>query len=433
MKFIPVIGNISGKNRFYREIIELTKAVLHSLINGFSGKSFGFDTMHNHAQNIKQFYQSMIVPNQSELYIDSGGYSFIKGDISMSQISKMIDCYHDFLLHETDYDYIFSLDLPLSLMEDAFNAKDNVYRYNKMSLEQSVDILKNNSSIQDKFYFVWHFKMKGQYEIWDKLYNELNLKDVIRHRAIGGMVGLHQMANIKFGPFIAMSFRCFNDYFVAQRYDQDFRLHLLGIYTEYDRLIINIIEKLFQRYLDTLNIERKAIITHDSANPDISAMNSGGNKEVFSFDNSQPIKYPGFKAVPDDILKQIYFIDENFDILLECREDFINGRKLQDISSLSPLYAYSYLEFSKYIDHIVDKLQLVDIIMDSQGAIKFNRNLDAKTVNLSPDIFTKPFIKVLRENMDIVFQFHYDYFSRNQSLDPLIHAFTDMIDFGELS
>ena len=163
-----------------------------------------------------------------------------------------------------NYSYLFSLDIPSSIKYLELNKVDVIYEFNKRALLKLRGLIEIHPELKDKIYFVWHFKIAAQYQIWSRLYKELGLAEFISNRAIGGMVGLHGKTKTNFSPFTAISYRCLLDYLEAENFKNDFRLHFLGMYIGYDRFQIALLEKLFSRYLqDSANVK----MSYDSINP----------------------------------------------------------------------------------------------------------------------------------------------------------------------
>ena len=162
-----------------------------------------------------------------------------------------------------NYSYLFSLDIPSSIKYLELNKVDVIYEFNKRALLKLRGLIEIHPELKDKIYFVWHFKIAAQYQIWSRLYKELGLAEFISNRAIGGMVGLHGKTKTNFSPFTAISYRCLLDYLEAENFKNDFRLHFLGMYIGYDRFQIALLEKLFSRYLqDSANVK----MSYDSIN-----------------------------------------------------------------------------------------------------------------------------------------------------------------------
>lgn len=188
-------------------ITRQTQFALYSLFNGLKQKDFGLHTLEGVTCDIREFAGRFVAPAGGKIVTDSGGYSFIKGDIAPSKLLMLIDCYTVYIESEIDkYDYVFSLDIPFSLKYESFNTSDNIFNANKKSIIETRILLEKYEELRDKFYFVWHFKMSEQFTIWKHLYKTLEMDKFVRNHAIGGMVGIKKATHIQFTPFTGMSF-----------------------------------------------------------------------------------------------------------------------------------------------------------------------------------------------------------------------------------
>ena len=199
-------------------------------------------------------------------YIDSGGYSIINGSVPFRGIEEFIGFYLDFLENEVDlYDYIFSLDIPWGFNDDRLQNKQIIYALNYRVLHQSLQIIKKNPIIRNKFLFIYHFKMPGQLEIWNKLYEELELAKHITHRAIGGLVGVKgKNRRIDFTVFISMIFRVFWDYYQAGDFIAELKIHLLGVYLPKERFAIAVCEKILNRFAKKQGLSTNITLTYSA-------------------------------------------------------------------------------------------------------------------------------------------------------------------------
>ena len=181
-----------------------------SLIGGLRQQHSGPDTLLDQVYEIQQYRDRYVEPCNGKLYVDSGGYSIISGEVKPQNILKTIKIYHLYLKHYPgDFDNIFTLDIPVVLNDPALNTKANLYRLNYESLSDTLRLLQRSRQLQEKVIFVWQFKIPGQYEIWKAIYKELKLNNYIQNRAIGGLVGLHNALRnsgrkIDFSPVIAL-------------------------------------------------------------------------------------------------------------------------------------------------------------------------------------------------------------------------------------
>ena len=61
---------------------------LISLIGGLKQKDFGFETILAVAMDIKDFHDRFVRPISGTLYVDSSGYSIIKGDVTPENVIR---------------------------------------------------------------------------------------------------------------------------------------------------------------------------------------------------------------------------------------------------------------------------------------------------------------------------------------------------------
>ena len=261
MKLIPVVTR-SPINESYTEyiqaIVKQSRSCLFSLIDAYQQKDFGLDTCMRTRSYIRYLRKKILDPFDAQFYWDSGGFSFIKGQIHRLDIVKMLECYIDIITKEEKLvDFFFSLDLPKSFKYKTFNTYHNLYHYNRISLLKTFKMIEKQPQLTNKLFYIWQFRNRRIYEVWKHLHRDFTKSGhskYIKCRAIGGMVGIKGMTGINFSPFIALAYRCFQDYLTAENYDQDFRLHLLGVNTKPDRFLIAFMEKLFSRYLHSQGI-----------------------------------------------------------------------------------------------------------------------------------------------------------------------------------
>ena len=187
MRYVYV-ADAAANNELCNVISKIVPDSLYSLIGGLRQSEFGLDTLYDVAYAIKEFRSKFVLPGKGSQFIDSGGYSIIKGDVSPAGIRRFIQCYNLYLENQMDnYERIFSLDIPCSLRYSSLNNIQTIHDCNFESLLQTRNLLSTYDNLRDKLYFVWHFKMKSQYKIWNDLYSGLELWKYIKHRAIGGM------------------------------------------------------------------------------------------------------------------------------------------------------------------------------------------------------------------------------------------------------
>jgi len=424
---------------FSKHSIKYSKNFLISIIDGLNQKNFGIDTLQCTINDIIFYKNKYInIPNY-KLFVDSGGYSIIVGDVKPNDISKFIDCYIYYLETQMNiYDYIFSLDIPIFLEYPTYNTKENIFKLNNLSLSKSIDILNKYPQLKDKFFFVYHFKVRGQYDIWNKLYDDLELKKYIKCWSIGGMVGLRgilrncpESEDMNFSPFTAIAFKCLFDYIHTSN-PTTFRLHMLGVYIKYDRFQIIILEKLFKQYIQHDNV----LLTYDSINYFRTAELKVKSLEIFCRYNDDIVKFNNLTEVPDNVLKFVY--EDCYSNLIEELERLKSSKNLLNIDAFVPLNVFSNLQIDSFFEMIIDKYEIINLFYSSNYS-EFSRKIHIILLNLNHKyqfLFTSKLIKCIEENLRITYIFHI-WWKNNRSkqkLDKLINDFVNKINFpGSLS
>lgn len=410
-----------------------TRNCLYSLIEGLRQENFGLHTIEIVAEKIRQYRANFLQPVGGNIFTDSGGYSIIKGDVHPQDVRRFIKCYNAYVEHDLNlYEYVFSLDIPFSKRYPSMNKKDLIYRYNKESLEDAKRMLETHPNLKDKFYFVWHFKMLSQYEIWKRLYTEVDLWDVVRNRAIGGMVGMREVTGKSFSPFTAMAFKCFNDYMSMEEVSAPFRLHFLGMYIQYDRLHIALLEQLFQNYIGT---EENVDMSYDSINYS-HTVRMNKNQPALDFVDGELHVYDTMTAVPESYLKQVYSDQDTLEFILQELARKKDGVHLQDINSFIPFNIHSNICLDRFFEHVVKEYGLVDIIKTASSPTIVERRIHSVLNSLSsryPRIFTKRMLKSVLENALFTYEFH-RWFVGGRSperLEAMITTFIKMVGFPE--
>lgn len=340
MKYVYVAGGNSMDIDMEHAITKQTGFALYSLIHGLKQKKFGLHTIEGVAYDIRQFIAMFIQPVGGMLVADSGGYSFIKGDIPPWLLDMLIDCYCVYLESEWKYfDYIFSLDIPFSLKYSNFNTVVNVYNANKKSLVALREILEKTPELREKLYFVWHFKMPEQFAIWKHLYKELELHRFVRNHAIGGMVGIKKAARIKFTPFTSMGLYTLQAYLESQFVGEQFRLHFLGIYAPYDRFHIAFLQALFRKYLAGI---AEVEMSYDSINP-IHTVRMNAPLPLYHLAGDRIEVFPSLLDVSADMLRNVTANENHARKLLLEMDRRRKGLRLDNSAAFSPINVFSNL------------------------------------------------------------------------------------------
>lgn len=409
---VGMVGSIFEINN-----INITKNGLVSLIAAFDQENFGESTYNKTIRLLNEYRNDIIKPSNSTQWIDSGGYSIIVGKVEYYKVGKVIKYYHKYLNNEFEnYDKIFSLDIPFSIKHPELQNKINIKSENKLSIQKSIKAIKNNPLIRDKFYFIYHFKIKEQYEIWSELYNELDIKNYITHRAIGGLVGLKGSKHcpwINFTTFLHMTFKLLFDHVKSNNIVPVFKIHILGTYGRGERFCMTLLEKLFNNILEDYGT--KVEITYDSINYIRSSQLKYKDIPIYHLINDKLIKYDPIN-IPKDLLKLIFpdqFIETNIKhpVITKFKDHLyiklklnkfdhmvseihrcipVKNERLKNSSCFAPLNIFSNIEIDKLFDYVIDNHNIVDIVKKNQLS---NKDIESLLTNIKSsynysDIFT---------------------------------------------
>lgn len=193
MKYIVVLGAGPEEKR-KSHIFDYFNNYLISIGDPTTQKGWTLFSVTKHAEKIindsKEFKEN--------LYIDSGGYQIILGYVKFDEVSKdgrqdrikdFIDTYHYIL--EKNYENIhriFSLDV------NNFNMTlKQLYNYNVVSINNSIDLIKKYPVIADKQLFVLQTRNHRVFEIWKTLFKNLEIYKYYKLWAFGGLVGLKKI------------------------------------------------------------------------------------------------------------------------------------------------------------------------------------------------------------------------------------------------
>ena len=417
----------SSKVDYLPAIHKQTDCGLYEISNALTQKENDLEAIEKVSMHSSEYNNRYIRPIKGHWKIDSGGYKIITGSVPPGLIPLANQRYHFFQQENVnEYDEIFSLDI--SFIRDSeyayFNTVENIYNANKESLSKTIQALQNIPELIDKLYLVDHFKEINQYEIFCKLDVELDLKKYVRHRALGGMVGIKDLTDISFSPFIFASFRSLLDYMECDNPGDNFKFHYLGINGDYDRFTITYFDKLFQRYLGE-NI--KLSVTYDTIYYFASAMRMNNYIQTYSFINNQLVQYDSVAELPDDILKSVYpgSLYNSFINNIETKK---NTNSFADIVAFVPLNIYSEMSLDRFFEFVIDQYELVDLLFRFGSFDLFEYHLDlalAEMLNKYPRAFTKHNIKSIKKNLEYIFVGHKWYRDKRdeKELDRLSRLF----------
>jgi hypothetical protein len=421
--FIYTCAPNVGKNSeiYQKSIFHHTKTCLISLIHaGLSSSDFNINTLLSGLKTIQQFRKTYLTNNET-LFLDSGGYSIISGKVLQSRTSIFISCYIDACkILKDEVDYIFQLDIPVFLNEPKYNNRTTIYELNKKSLEETKNLIEEFPEIKDKFLAILQFKMKSQFDIWDSLYNELEIYNYHKYYAVGGLVSLYGICpHINFAPFIGPVYYWLYYYQLHSQFKYPFFIHILGTYHKFTRFIIILMNKLISKTLQEFN--QTSYITYDSVNYTLSALYKAKvGMEYYDFNNNE-LTVDAFNvkwshSLSDEKLKSIYVTDECLNSYLENMKRIKKNDKLTDVTFLVPLNISSQLNLDAYFDYFIDHHKLVDIIHDFKkpptiaNIDQLNRRLTYFLTGLTyHDTLTINLVKQITNSIGMLYSFHYNF------------------------
>ena len=407
MEFVHVASKPPTSGIDYNHaIMAQNNLCLYSIIEGMRRQDFNTHTLNDTLHTIKKYAESYVRPSRGKVFVDSGGYSIIQGAVHPSAVPRFVQCYNAMLRFEPEaFDKIFSLDIPWSKVFREMNTRQKIMAFNDYALSTARDILLAEPEARERFSFVWHFKMPTQYAIWDNLYAKHGLNQIIRHRAIGGMVALRGITGIRFSPFIGMAYRCLLDYLDAGRFDQNFTLHLLGMYLPYDRFEMAVLDGLFARYLEG---EAQAFTTYDSINP-LQSTRVGTDIPLFQFNGTGLKVYPNLVDAPADVLTHVYHDPVLVGFVQEEIARRRAGENLKHASSFGPLNIYSHRQVNKFFEHLVAMHGLAEVFFQEWSLTKIKGHFTSVLGSLGqvyPTLFTPHLRDSIMRNVAITYQFH---------------------------
>ena len=385
---------------FRLQTVKLTSKTLLSLIDGIKQDSFGYDTVGKFVSDLAQYKSFIDKEADAKVFLDSGGYSIIKGDVAIGDINKVIDCYTQVLKTSPHaFDYVFSLDIPFSQNYAEFNTVSAVENANRRSLAETVAVLNSNPSLWKKFYFVWHFKMPSQYRIWSQLYSELELQKHTSNYAIGGLVSLRKSAKTPRSPFTVMAFRCLLDFAESNIENIPLRIHFLGINLQQDRLQIAILEKLFNRIQNTFAVH----CTYDSVSYAHNARNAPHRTQWVEYANDQ-LTHGDLDSAPTSLIQQAYSTDSLQSTFLKTVESIKNGNRMSDGNTLLPLSIASELHLDTYFEHVAE--EMVEILLTASTHNQLQKAATACIADMcsSSTIFSEKFAEEALDNVTLIYQ-----------------------------
>jgi hypothetical protein len=313
-----------------------------------------FDNFGDIAQKIQKLrdYSQMAQANSAELFIDSG-INNISGRVTPEFDESAEEYYLEFLANE-EYDYIFSPDLPLGLRLDQAALYDLGYK----TIHKTLEIVKKNPAIRDKFFLTQHLKSPGRKEVWEALDKELEISKHVTHRAITGLSkGSNRGA--EFTILGNTIFRLFNDHIESG--NDVFRIHLMGIDSPQERFTVAMMEKILNRYAKKNHHRSKTILTYDSAKYVQDGWHKTLTMSFWQYKDGKPSRYR-YDNIPDSTLQQIYGKSEY--LIKKAIENLKIGQSCSD--AFIPLSIYSQKNLDAFFMEVIDGFKILDTI-DTQG------------------------------------------------------------------
>lgn len=414
---------VYSKSEYLYDIFD---KVLLSLGKVFTGDNFDYTTLRRFSKKLDEVRS--LYPDNT-IYVDSGGYSIIVGDIPKHTISKLIDLYSYFISTYTDkFDRVFSLDIPLSLKLD-INYYDTLLSLNTTSQEKTINAIKKSKELKNKLYFVWQFKTRKLFDIWKTVYNELKLWKYYNYYAVGGLVGLKNFANIKFSGYVVpilYTVMLYKEHYSKTFLKKELIYHVLGQYAAVDQLVILVIEEFIKRKYNL-----KFHITYDSAAIHSEFINLK-DKALYFFD------YNGKNEC------SVYDFDEDLDIHPHIQNNLKSFKNV--IDNLCKNERMSDIDAARFIyglhivsrEYIFNKIRgnIADILLDNKLTLKgklnhietYLKQTRNKYKTLST-VITDQFINTVNNNFKILLHMSNKY--DVDTKDDMMYKFIDLIGLEE--
>lgn len=201
MKYIPVTG-LNPVGEVKDIILNHFNASLISMAEPTTSRGWSIHQVFKQMNKIFKNFDKTKDDRIKILMIDSGGFQILMNYISKNRLREYIDTYHILLKQfQSNIDYIFSLDVLNKNL-----SKEEIFEYNKYSIESSLKIFKKYPNLKDKQLFIVQSRFPETLEIWKKIIDDNNIFDIYSRYSFGGLVGLKKETNAKFNHFVPMLF-----------------------------------------------------------------------------------------------------------------------------------------------------------------------------------------------------------------------------------
>ena len=223
----------------YRSTFKYFNKYLITLGEPTSSPSWNTLSILRHAENIINHEK---VLGNTELMIDSGGYQYLIGKISIKDSLMYAECYHMVLeKYHNEIDKIFSLDI-----NNALFTAEEILEWNYKSTQMTIDSIKKYPVLKDKVLFVLQNRNRRVFEIWRKLFIEKRAWEHFDLYSIGGLVGLKKDTKVDFNHAVPATMWLLT---YAKKYNFEIKqMHWLGQSSKVVFIAMALLEKLYGIY-----------------------------------------------------------------------------------------------------------------------------------------------------------------------------------------
>jgi len=249
------------ENNFTREDVSdfLSKTCsgfLHSYGQTFAGKR-NYSKHSKTEARLLQNSRSTGLFNDSEFFVDSGGFQVSIGKLTRSEAVILLEMYYEFLERYYDlYDRAFILDIPPGPGCEIFHSFEDVYKWN---LDSYVTATNMSEQIKDKMVYIHHFRTPKLWEIFMRLLRDYDMFPNFKYHGAGGMTAnLSSDISIPCIVYVLPLTPLLNE---CKKIGRDYlHFHILGIATFRDIFFY----ELFQKHVWEKH-KIRLTITYDSA------------------------------------------------------------------------------------------------------------------------------------------------------------------------
>lgn len=158
---------------------------LHSFGQNFRNKK-KYDNYINQEAAVYENCKSTGIFNNSEFYIDSGGFQISVGLLDEKETNILIDLYYKFLREKHNViDKAFILDIPPGPNCKAFKSFKDVYEWNLSSYQTAASL---PDEIRKKIVYIHHFRTPQLWQIYNKILREDKMFPNFDFHGTGGII-----------------------------------------------------------------------------------------------------------------------------------------------------------------------------------------------------------------------------------------------------